>query len=77
MWVSAALSSAQAVSGSWVFSDGTAAGAAAATYRQNPTFLVTCDVASRLVLRLVMAAETGETGGDAIFSQTFVAVARK
>jgi SAM-dependent methyltransferase len=31
----------------------------------------------RGVLRLVMAAETGETGKDAIFSQTFVAVARK
>jgi len=31
----------------------------------------------RGVLRLAMAAETGETGKDAIFSQTFVAVARK
>ena len=31
----------------------------------------------RGVLWLAMAAETGETGGDAIFSQTFVAVARK
>ncbi|MCZ8310062.1 MAG: class I SAM-dependent methyltransferase [Magnetospirillum sp.] len=31
----------------------------------------------RFVLRLALAAETGETGGDAIFSQTFVAVAHK
>ena len=31
----------------------------------------------RFVLRLAMAAETGETAGDAIFSQTFLAVARK
>jgi hypothetical protein len=33
--------------------------------------------AVRFVLRLAMAAETGETAGDAIFSQTFLAVARK
>jgi len=32
---------------------------------------------TRGVLRLVLAAETGETGRDAIFSQTFLAVARK
>lgn len=31
----------------------------------------------RFALRLAMAAETGETAGDAIFSQTFLAVARK
>ncbi len=31
----------------------------------------------RFVLRLALAAETGETGRDAIFSQTFLAVARK
>ncbi len=33
--------------------------------------------AVRFVLRLAMAAETGETAGDAIFSQTSLAVARK
>ena len=33
--------------------------------------------AVRFALRLAMAAETGETAGDAIFSQTFLAVARK
>ncbi len=31
----------------------------------------------RAALRLAMAAETGETASDAIFSQTFLAVARK
>jgi SAM-dependent methyltransferase len=31
----------------------------------------------RGALRLALAAETGETGADAIFSQTFLAVARK
>jgi hypothetical protein len=31
----------------------------------------------RAGLRLALAAETGETGRDAIFSQTFLAVATK